>query len=277
MLSSNSRGTFHIWSNKTFQGGLTLSFRDQEQTSNLNGTGIRETVKHYRVRYCDPTGAYYITTTCEFNSLHNFVKFYSADANGLFYHHTLACPLPVPAATDLSARTNDQQRIPKTSVVLSKQLDFGQFGELWPERWNSTTEVAVKTLKAGTMAAKEFPKEARIMLAARHPMLVRPYALCRDDIHVVSEFMSSGGLLHCLRDGPGKNLETNALVDRMPQISSGNAFLKKENHIQREFVACKILVGENNYVQLDDLGLARVVETNYLTYMAHKSMKILIK
>ncbi|TPP63045.1 Proto-oncogene tyrosine-protein kinase Src [Fasciola gigantica] len=244
----------------------------------MNGAGIRNTVKHYRIRHHDPTDTYYIKTKCEFNSLHHLVQFYTADANGLCCRLGQACPRPVPVATDLSVRTKDQWEIPKTSIVLIKQLGAGQFGEVWLGKWNGTTEVAVKTLKHGTMTTEEFLKEARIMRAARHPKLVRLYAVCTEDpIYIVTELMSNGSLLQYLRDGPGKNLEMNALVDMMAQIASGMSYLEKEHYIHRDLAARNILVGENNCVKVADFGLARVVEDHYSTYMAHKSTKFPIK
>ncbi|VDN19520.1 unnamed protein product, partial [Dibothriocephalus latus] len=84
--------------------------------------------------------------------------------------------------------------------------------------WNGTTEVAVKMLKPGTMSTEEFLKEARIMKAARHPRLVRLYAVCIEDpILIITELMPHGSLLHYLRDGAGKNLTLRPLVDMMAQ------------------------------------------------------------
>ena len=39
--------------------------------------------------------------------------------------------------------------------------------------WNGTTEVAVKTLKPGTMQVNDFMQEATIMKKLRHPKLIQ--------------------------------------------------------------------------------------------------------
>ncbi|TGZ70269.1 hypothetical protein CRM22_003290 [Opisthorchis felineus] len=275
LLASNPRGTFLVRQSETSQGALTLSVRDEEPRPT---GGVTNTVKHYRIKYTDVSSCYYITAKCGFNSLQDLVKYYSTDANGLCYRLTQPCPRPVPITTDLSVRTKDHWEIPKSSIVLIKQLGAGQFGEVWLGKWNGTTEVAVKTLKQGTMTRDEFLKEARIMRAARHPKLVRLYAVCTEDpIYIVTELMSNGSLLHYLRDGPGKHLELNSLVDMMAQIASGMAYLEKERYIHRDLAARNILVGENNCVKVADFGLARVVEDHCSTYMAHKTTKFPIK
>ncbi|KAL5965278.1 Tyrosine-protein kinase isoform SRK4, partial [Taenia solium] len=84
--------------------------------------------------------------------------------------------------------------------------------------WNGTTEVAVKMLKPGAMSKEEFLKEARIMKAARHPRLVRLYAVCVEDpIYIITELMPHGSLLYYLRDGPGRHLTLRPLIDMMAQ------------------------------------------------------------
>jgi len=48
--------------------------------------------------------------------------------------------------------------------------------------WNSNVEVAIKTLKAGTMTAEAFLAEANIMKQLRHEKLVNLFAVVsRDD------------------------------------------------------------------------------------------------
>ena len=43
--------------------------------------------------------------------------------------------------------------------------------------WNGTTEVAIKTLKPGTMSPEAFLAEAKIMKMLRHEKLVSLYAV----------------------------------------------------------------------------------------------------
>ncbi|KAL7055952.1 hypothetical protein AAHC03_022874 [Spirometra sp. Aus1] len=274
LLNSNNRGTFLIRESETTKGTLTLSVRDREVDSSLHAT---DTVKHYRVKHIDG-GGFYITTKRGFPTLRDLVEHYSADANGLCCRLTRPCPRPPPLTTDLSVQTKDHWEVPRKSISLVEQLGSGQFGEVWKATWNGTTEVAVKMLKPGTMSTEEFLKEARIMKAARHPRLVRLYAVCIEDpILIITELMPHGSLLHYLRDGPGKNLTLRPLVDMMAQIASGMAYLERERYIHRDLAARNILVGENCCVKIADFGLARMVEDRYETYVAQKGTKFPIK
>lgn len=51
------------------------------------------------------------------------------------------------------------------------------FGEVWKGTWNGTTQVAIKTLKAGTMEPKAFLAEAQIMKKLRHPHLIQVWQM----------------------------------------------------------------------------------------------------
>lgn len=54
-----------------------------------------------------------------------------------------------PQTNGLSYNTKDQWEIPKNSLKLIRKIGHGQFGEVWEGLWNSTTPVAIKTLKPG--------------------------------------------------------------------------------------------------------------------------------
>ena len=72
--------------------------------------------------------------------------------------------------------------------------------------WNDTTQVAVKTLKAGTMSPVAFLEEAGLMKSLRHKHLVQLYAICsdREPIYIITEYMSGGSLLEYLSQGAGQ-------------------------------------------------------------------------
>lgn len=57
-----------------------------------------------------------------------------------------------PQTVGLSYNTKDQWEIPKSSLKLLRKIGHGQFGEVWEGMWNSTTPVAIKTLKPGKSA-----------------------------------------------------------------------------------------------------------------------------
>ena len=110
--------------------------------------------------------------------------------------------LDMPETIGLAHNTKDQWEIPRDSIKLRKKLGAGQFGDVWEGIWNGTTQVAVKTLKPGTMEVEDFLGEATIMKKMRHPKLIQLYAVCTDGepIYIVTELMSHGSLLDYLHD-----------------------------------------------------------------------------
>ena len=87
-------------------------------------------------------------------------------------------------------------------------------------KWNKTTDVAVKTLKPGTMSKAAFLDEAMIMKKCRHNKLVRLYAVCSNEepIYIVTELLKDS-LLNYLREGEGRNLKFVDMVDMAGQVS----------------------------------------------------------
>ena len=150
-------GTFLVRKAESAPGNFSLSVRDGES------------IKHYRVRKLD-NGGYFITARAPFTSLHELVNHYMQDADGLVCALTLPCPGDKPATIGLA---KDAWEIPRESLRLTRKLGAGQFGEVWAGVWNNTTQVAVKTLKPGTMSPTAFLEEAGIMKQLRHKHLVQ--------------------------------------------------------------------------------------------------------
>lgn len=98
---------------------------------------------------------------------------------------------------------------------------FG-LGEVWAGKWNNKIDVAIKTMKPGTMSTQAFVDEANIMKKLRHDKLVQLYAVCTEPadqpIYIVTELMCNGSLLDYLRDGLGRDLKLPALVDMAAQV-----------------------------------------------------------
>lgn len=92
---------------------------------------------------------------------------------------------------------------------------------MYEGRWNKTTEVAIKTLRQGSMSSEEFLHEALIMHKLRHDKLVRLYAVCSkcEPIFIITELMK-GNLLNHLRSPTGRALKLNNLIDMITQVSS---------------------------------------------------------
>ncbi|XP_032236190.2 tyrosine-protein kinase SRK2 [Nematostella vectensis] len=264
LAPGNPKGTFLIRDSETQPGNFSLSVRDGDN------------VKHYRIRKLD-TGGFYITTRAPFGSLTELVDHYMQDADGLCCMLTQACSGEKPQTAGLSYGTKDAWEIPRESLQLQKKLGQGQFGEVWSGLWNSTTPVAIKTLRRGTMSPQAFLAEAQIMKKLRHANLIQLYAVCTNEepIYIVTELMKHGSLLDYLVKGEGQFLKEPTLIDMAAQIAAGMAFLEKMNYIHRDLAARNILVGENYACKVADFGLARLIEDD--EYNPHQGAKFPIK
>lgn len=265
ILNATQAGAFLIRESESKPGDYSLSVKDGEN------------VKHYRIRTLDE-GGYYIARRVTFKDLPEMVAHYMEGSDGLCTK--LGSPAKhtdMPETIGLSHGTKDQWEIPRDSIKLRKKLGAGQFGDVWEGIWNGTTQVAVKTLKPGTMPVEDFLAEATIMKKLRHPKLIQLYAVCTDGepIYIVCEMMSHGSLLDYLHD-KGRALKLPQLVDMAAQVAAGMAYLEAQNYIHRDLAARNVLVGENNICKVADFGLARVIEREN-EYTAREGAKFPIK
>ena len=89
---------------------------------------------------------------------------------GLCCQLTKACPRPAPQearSNALEYATRDQYEIPKSQIQLLRKLGAGNFGEVWKGSWQNRVDVAVKTLKPGTMSPEAFLQVCEIFSCFR--------------------------------------------------------------------------------------------------------------
>ena len=86
-------------------------------------------------------------------------------------------------------------------------------------RWRNQVEVAVKTLKPGTMSADAFLDEAKIMHKLRHPKLVQLMGVCTEEepMFIITELMENGALLDYLR-AEKASIKFKILIDMAAQV-----------------------------------------------------------
>ncbi|CAK8691291.1 tyrosine-protein kinase fyna-like [Clavelina lepadiformis] len=261
-----NRGTFMIRESETAVGTFSLSITDQEP-------GKQIAVKHYRIRTLD-NGGFYITTRAQFTDLPSLILHYQSSADGLCCRLVTPCPVTDKPATITIAK--DVWEINRDQLTLQKKLGAGMFGEVWKGLWNGNTEVAIKTLKPGTMSPEAFLTEAKIMKMLRHEKLVNLYAVVSlEPIYIVTEFMCHGSLLDYLKEGPGRQSMLVDQIDMAAQVAAGMAFIERNNYIHRDVRAANILVGKNQICKVADFGLARLIKDD--EYNAHQGAKFPIK
>ena len=80
----------------------------------------------------------------------------SETADGLCCQLTFPAPRIAPTRPDLSHNTQQNWEIPRNQLQLKKKLGDGNFGEVWYGKWRGIVEVAIKTMKPGTMSPEAF-------------------------------------------------------------------------------------------------------------------------
>lgn len=104
----------------------------------------------------DNNVGFYITTRVTFGSLKELVSYYSERADGLCCRLTFAAPRIAPTRPDLSHETHMRWEIPRNEFTLKEKIGDGNFGEVWHGKWKGVVEVAIKTMKPGTMSSDAF-------------------------------------------------------------------------------------------------------------------------
>ena len=264
MQPSNDCGSFLVRNSETTPGGYALALRGTEK------------VRHYRIHRLD-VGGFFIVPQVTFETILKLVDYYKEQADELCITLKASCVISKkPQIVGLSKETNKSWEIDRKSIHLVQKLGAGQFAEVWMGVWNGTTEVAVKTLKPGTMGASEFLEEAALMKKFRHQNLVQLYAVCtkEEPIYIITELMKHGSLLEYLRFD-GRSLKLPQLIDMGAQVASGMAYLEEYNYIHRDLAARNVLVGEHLICKVADFGLARVIDEDI--YEARTGAKFAVK
>jgi serine/threonine protein kinase len=88
-------------------------------------------------------------------------------------------------------------------------------------KWNRSVDVAIKTLKEGTMTTKAFLQEAEIMHTLNHPNILPLLAVCTENepLYIITELMKEGSLLEFLRnENNSQNVNLAIIIDMAAQV-----------------------------------------------------------
>jgi tyrosine-protein kinase Src len=120
--------------------------------------------------------------------------------------------------------------IDRNEIKTIQKIGKGNFGDVYYGTWKNSTEVAIKTLREGTMSTEAFLEEAAIMKTFRHNRLVALFAVCskEEPIYIVQEFMCNGSLLDYLKSSQGRKLKQEELTYIATQIACGMEYLEKK-------------------------------------------------
>ncbi|KHN84879.1 Tyrosine-protein kinase Fyn [Toxocara canis] len=150
VLASNlPKGTFLIREREADTREYALTIRDSDDQRG-------GTVKHYKIRRLDGDAGFFITARRTFATLRDLVSYYSEVADGLCCQLSFPAPRIAPTRPDLSHDTQQNWEIPRNQLQLKRKLGDGNFGDVWYGKWRGMVEVAIKTMKPGTMSPEAF-------------------------------------------------------------------------------------------------------------------------
>ncbi|KAK2551692.1 Tyrosine-protein kinase Btk29A [Acropora cervicornis] len=115
-------------------------------------------VRHYHIKEED--GQLYISDRHRYPTVSELINYHQHNSGGLV---TRLRQPPSFGAAPVAAFGHDIWEIPRSEIVLGKELGAGQFGTVRQGTWRRSIAVAVKLMKEGAMSEDDFIDEAKVM------------------------------------------------------------------------------------------------------------------
>ncbi|CAG9855443.1 unnamed protein product [Phyllotreta striolata] len=244
LLRPRSDGLFLIRESTNFPGDYTLCVCFQSK------------VEHYRVK--SNSGRLTIDDEEFFDNLEELIEHYKNDADGLCTKLVKTLSKENEALYTNTNKTcnvkegDDLFVIPEQELHISESIGKGEFCEVMLGKWKNN-KVAVKVLKDSSEA------EAILMKSLHHENLVNLLGIVRkkDQIYLVTEYMSKGSLVDYLRSRGRQHVTKKDQINFAFDTSSGMEYLEKMHVVHRDLAARNVLIAENGRAKVSDFGLAR--------------------
>lgn len=226
LLRPRTDGLFLVRESTNFPGDYTLCVCYQNK------------VEHYRVKQVN--GKLTIDDEEFFENLEGLIEHYKNDADGLCTKLVKALP------------KDDLCIISEQELEICEPIGKGEFCEVMLGKWKKN-KVAVKVLKDSSEA------EAILMKSLHHENLVNLLGIVRkkDQIYLVTEYMSKGSLVDYLRSRGRQHVTKKDQINFAFDTSSGMEYLEKMHVVHRDLAARNVLIAENGRAKVSDFGLAR--------------------
>ncbi|XP_050519182.1 tyrosine-protein kinase CSK-like [Diabrotica virgifera virgifera] len=243
LLRPRSDGLFLIRESTNFPGDYTLCVCFQSK------------VEHYRVK----SNSDRLTIDDEefFDNLEELIEHYKNDADGLCTKLVKTLPkgneaLYSNTKTSVIKEGDDLFVIPEQELTIRESIGKGEFCEVMLGKWKSN-KVAVKVLKDSSEA------EAILMKSLHHEHLVNLLGIVRkkEQIYLVTEYMSKGSLVDYLRSRGRQHVTKKDQINFAFDTSSGMEYLERMHVVHRDLAARNVLIAENGRAKVSDFGLAR--------------------
>jgi len=156
------------------------------------------------------------------------------------------------------------------AVQILEKIGGGNFGEVYYGKWNGTTEVALKQLKASEHF-EEFVQEASMLQSLNHPNIVRFFGIhttSNGEHFLVMEYMRKGSLDGVLQTEKNQIFLLD-LLSMTKDAASGMVYLHEQGIVHRDLALRNLLVtqsdkpGTKYIVKISDFGMARTMDKGY--------------
>ncbi|KAM8930963.1 serine/threonine-protein kinase Nek4 [Pelodytes ibericus] len=151
-----------------------------------------------------------------------------------------------------------------------KSVGKGSYGEVsLAQHRGESRQYVIKKLNLQNAPRRErraAEQEAQLLSRLKHPNIVAYKESWEGDnglLYIVMGYCEGGDLYRKLKDRKGKLLAENQVVDWFVQIAMALQYLHDEHIMHRDLKTQNIFLTRSNIIKVGDLGIARVLETQY--------------
>uniref|UniRef100_A0A8D0CAY1 Tyrosine-protein kinase n=1 Tax=Salvator merianae TaxID=96440 RepID=A0A8D0CAY1_SALMN len=258
-------GGFIVRDSTSKAGKYTVSVF-AKSTGDLQGT-----IRHYVV-YSTPQNKYFLAEKHLFDTIPELINYHQHNSAGLISRLKYPVSSHQKNAPSTAGLGYGAWEIDPKDLTFLKELGSGQFGVVKHGKWRGRHDVAVKMIKEGCMSEDAFIDEAKVMMNLSHEKLVQLFGVCTKErpILIVTEYLSRGCLLTCLRDSR-QSFQATELLEMCKDVCEAMAYLESKQFLHRDLAARNCLVNEQGVVKVSDFGLSRyVLDDDYISSVGSK-------
>ncbi|NXA80977.1 NEK4 kinase, partial [Thryothorus ludovicianus] len=160
--------------------------------------------------------------------------------------------------------------MPLAAYCFLRSVGKGSYGEVSLARHRQDRkQYVIKKLNLRNASSRErraAEQEAQLLSQLRHPNIVTYRESWQGDdghLYIVMGFCEGGDLYHKLKEQKGKLLPENQVVEWFVQIAMALQYLHEKHILHRDLKTQNIFLTRTNIIKVGDLGIARVLESQY--------------
>ncbi|NP_001072768.1 serine/threonine-protein kinase Nek4 [Xenopus tropicalis] len=154
--------------------------------------------------------------------------------------------------------------------VLIRPVGKGSYGEVSLVRHRTLgKQFVIKKLNLQSASRRErkaAEQEARLLSHLKHPNIVAYRESWEGEdgmLYIAMGFCEGGDLYHKLKEQKGKLLLESQVMDWFIQIAMALQYLHEEHIMHRDLKTQNVFLTRSNIIKVGDLGIARVLESQY--------------